>query len=102
MEHFSEPQYQKLCKIKFQLHEIFNKKVEYSLCRLKTHFYEGGEKTGKILARQVKVKDSSNIISAIKQGDKLVISTKDINETFQQYYKKLYTSSESCDDNQMN
>lgn len=29
-----------------------------------------GKKTGKILARQVKVKDSSNIISAIKQGDK--------------------------------
>lgn len=97
---FSESKYKELCKLKFQLHEIYNKKVEYSLYRLRTNFYEGGEKTGKILARQVKGKDSSSIIPAIKQGDKLVTSATDINKTFQHYYEKLYTSTVPCNDNQ--
>ncbi len=35
-----------------------------------------GEKTRKTLTRQVKEKDFSNTISAIKQGDKLVMPTK--------------------------
>lgn len=45
---------------------------------------------GKTLGRQVKGKDSSGIIPAIKQGDTLVTSATDINKTFQQYYEKLY------------
>lgn len=67
--------YQELCRLKFQLNEIYNIKVEYALFRLKTDFYEGGEKTGKILARQVKEKDFSNTIP-------LVTSAKDINKAF--------------------
>lgn len=50
----------------------------------------------------MKEKDSSNIISAIKQGTKLVTLTKDINEIFQQYYKKLYTSRVSGNEDQIN
>lgn len=59
-EYFSELRYQELCRLKFQLNEINNKKVEYAWFRLKTNFYEGGEKTGKILARQVKEKHNSS------------------------------------------
>lgn len=99
-QNFSECSYQELCKLKFQFNEIYNKKVEYSLYRLKTNFYEGGEKTGKLLARQVKGKDSSSIIAAIKKGDKIVTSATDINKTFQQYYEKLYTSTVSCNNMQ--
>lgn len=53
-KHFSVDRYQTICKMKYQLHDIYDKKAEYALFRLKTKFYEGGEKNGKILARQLK------------------------------------------------
>ena len=76
---FSDKLYQDTCKLKFQLQEIYNKKVEYALFRLGTNFYEGGEKTGKLLARQLKQQNSYSVIPAIKKGDKIVSSTKEIN-----------------------
>lgn len=53
-EKYDESLYRDTCGLKFQLNEIYDRKVSYSLFRLKTTFYEGGEKTGKVLARQVK------------------------------------------------
>lgn len=44
------------------------------------------------MARQVKQKDFSNTISAIRKGDTLATSVQDINNVFQQFYEKLYTS----------
>ncbi len=82
------------------MHEIYNKKVVCALFRLNTFFYKGGEKTGKILARQVKQKDFSNTISAIKQGDTLVTSVEEINKVFQKFYEKLYASTASCGNDQ--
>lgn len=52
------------------------------------------------MARRVKEKDSSSLISAIRQGDKLVTTAADINKTFQIYYEKLYTSTLSFQDSQ--
>ena len=89
---YSDKLYQDICKLKFQLQEIYNKKVEYALFRLGTTFYEGGEKTGKLLARQLKKQDSYNLIPAIQKGNSTVSSTKEINDVLQQYYKELYTS----------
>ena len=51
-KHFSDKLYQQVCEFKFQLQDIYNKKAEYALFRLGTTFYEGGEKSGKLLARQ--------------------------------------------------
>ena len=45
-EQYNEEYFRKICKLKFELHELYNKKAEYSLFRLKTNFYENGEKTG--------------------------------------------------------
>ena len=67
------------------------KKAEYALHRLKTNVYEGGEKMGKLLARQLKDKISANTIPVIKKGDAQFF--KDINRIFQQFYEKLYISS---------
>jgi len=96
--HYSNDLYQDICKYKFQLHEIYNKKAEYALFRLRTRFYEGGEKAGKLLSRQLKQQNAANIIPAIKKGDSMVSLTKDINEVFQNFYKHLYTSSGSLDE----
>lgn len=42
-EKYVESLFRDICGLKFQLNEIYNKKVAYSLFRLKTTFYEGGE-----------------------------------------------------------
>lgn len=49
--HYSDHLYQTICNLKYQLHDIYrpNKKAEYALFRLKTNFYEGGEKNGRLL-----------------------------------------------------
>ena len=91
-EHYTEEVYKELCKCKFKLNGIYNKKTEYALFRLRTNFYEGGEKTGKLLARQLKQKDNNSVIPAIKKGDNIVSSTKEINGVFQKFYENLYTS----------
>ncbi len=96
--HYSNDLYQDICKYKFQLHDIYNKKAEYALFRLRTRFYEGGEKAGKLLSRQLKQQNAANIIPAIKKGNTMVSLTKEINEVFQEFYKKLYTSSGNLDE----
>lgn len=63
----------------------FIKKVEYALYRLKV-FYKGGEKNGKLLARQLRGKNA-NTIPVIKHGECLHPKI-----VFQQYSEKLCTS----------
>lgn len=98
---YSNDVYQDICKYKFQLHDIYTKKAEYALFRLRTRFYEGGEKAGKLLARQLKQQNASNIIPAIKKGNTMVSMTKEINEVFQNFYNQLYTSSGSLEEGKM-
>lgn len=79
--------------IKLQLNELYNKKVEYAMFRMKSNFYESGEKASKLLARQLKKQDASLIILAIKNTNgELITNTKDINEVFKDIYVKLYKS----------
>src|SRR4029434_4165481 len=59
---YSEHRFKEVCNLKYQLNEICNKKAEYALFRLKTNFYESGEKAGKLLATQLKRKDASLLI----------------------------------------
>lgn len=87
-EKFDETKFKEICKLKFNLHEIYNRKAEYALFRLKTNFYENGEKTGKLLARQLKKIDSQNVITAIKKDDKLVTSSSEINTVFETFLPK--------------
>ncbi len=37
-KHFLDGKFQELCELKYSLHEIYNKKAEYALCRLKKKF----------------------------------------------------------------
>uniref|UniRef100_A0A3P8RWJ4 Reverse transcriptase domain-containing protein n=1 Tax=Amphiprion percula TaxID=161767 RepID=A0A3P8RWJ4_AMPPE len=100
-EKFNETKFKEICKLKYNLHDIYNKKAEYALFRLKTHFYENGEKTGKLLARQLKKIDSQNVITAIKKDDKLVTSSSDINTVFKTFYQNLYTSENKTNTKQL-
>lgn len=89
---FTDLKFKQLCKLKFDLNDFLNKKAEYALFRLKTKHYESGEKAGKLLARQIKQQDASHVIPAIKEGNKVLTSNREINRVFNQFYSKLYTS----------
>lgn len=39
-EQYDEECFRKICQLKFELHEIYNKKAGYSLFRLETNFCE--------------------------------------------------------------
>ena len=65
-------------------------KTENTLFRLRTHFYEGGEiqKTGKLLARQLKQRENNVLFLLLKRE---VSSSKEISTVFQLYFIKMYT-----------
>lgn len=65
--------------------------------RLKTKFYESGEKTGRLLARQLKEQSSAYTIPAIRAGGSLITSSKGINDAFEDFYENLYRSSGAMD-----
>lgn len=92
-ERFAEEKFRKIYQLKYDLHEIYNKKTEYALFRLKTNFYENGEKTGRLLARQLKSQDANNTIMTIRENNELITSTTGINKIFKSFYEELYTSS---------
>lgn len=61
--------------------------------RMRTAFYESGEKADKLLARQLKQKDARFLISAIKnEKDEVVTGNMDIDKVFENFYSKLYGS----------
>ena len=61
--------------------------------RLKASFYESGEKAGKLLARQLKKRETASAIPGIKgSSGKIVTTAKEINQVFVDFYKTLYTS----------
>lgn len=91
--HYSDNLYKTICNMKYQLQDRYNKKAEYALFRLKTNFYEGGKKNGRLLARQLKQQDNSSHIPIIKKDNGVVTSSKEINQVFKNFYENLYTSS---------
>ena len=92
-EKHSDPLLKKVCDLKFQINEIYNKKAEYALFRLKSNFYESGEKSGKLLARQLHQMETSYAIPAVKnEKGELVTQTGDINKVFAHFYEQLYKS----------
>lgn len=95
---YSNDRYQTICKLKYQLHDIYNKKAEYALFRLRTKFYESGEKTGRLLARQLKQQYNLNNISMIKKDNQVVTSSNEINLIFKSFYQDLYTSAGMFDE----
>lgn len=88
-QQYEEDKFRKICQLTFKLHEMYNKKAEYALFRLKTNFHETGEKTGKLLARQLKHQDANNVITAIRKEDKVITSSKEINTVFKEFQSRL-------------
>ena len=69
---------------------------------LKGHYYEYGDKAGRLLAYQLKCKSASRLIPQIRNTPQsLTVDPIEINNTFRDFYSKLYTSSSPQDKSNM-
>lgn len=70
---------------------ITTQEMKNTMARLKQHYYEQGDKAGKLLAWQVIREDATRCIPAIKQPDrgKLIHNPLLINQVFLDFYTPL-------------
>lgn len=61
-----------------------------SLLRLKQSFYEQGDKSGKLLAWQIRQLETTTSITTILSNRNVVVDPIEINNAFIGYYKILY------------
>lgn len=86
---------------------LLNKKREYNslntyqaertITRLRQRYYELGEKSHKVLAWQLKTDENKQIMSSIDTGKNITYNPIEINSTFREFYKELYSSQVSDD-----
>lgn len=75
------------------------KKTERNLVFARARFYKHGEKTGRLLAQQLKSKSASHLIPKIrKTSQEITVDPHKINSMFKKYYSDLYTSEPPQDD----
>ena len=80
----------KLIKLKYELNNNLQKKVEYALFCSNQKYFEQGERAGKILAHRVKQRQASNLMPSIfDHNNKLISDKKAINEVFQNVLPKI-------------
>lgn len=85
-------------KLEKETYVLSLSKAENSLIHLKQTFYEQGEKSGKLLAWQIKKLQSSKAINSILTGSGTLSSDPlEINRTFANFFQTLYTSETTGD-----
>lgn len=77
-------------KTEFDLHSTYH--VERLLRKTKTEVYEHGEKSGRILANQLRGMQAKQMIMKIRNIDEVTTDPAKINDKFKEFYSKLYTS----------
>lgn len=84
--------YKERLRLQTEFNIISTRQVEGCLIRTKSVFYEHGEKTGKILANQLRGVRAKQIIPGVKTDNGNTSSdSKRINDVFKVFYSKLYT-----------
>ena len=82
----------KLQKIKIELDDILSKKTEFILQQLRYKNFEFNNKSGKFLASQLQQNKEKSLITTIQdQTGSYTQSPQEINQTFYNFYKTLYS-----------
>uniref|UniRef100_A0A3B3CPH8 Reverse transcriptase domain-containing protein n=1 Tax=Oryzias melastigma TaxID=30732 RepID=A0A3B3CPH8_ORYME len=72
--------------------------TEYLLLKNRSDVYEHGDKSGEMLARQLKSARAKQVISGVMtENGTLITDQQGINAAFQSFYSRLYTSDNTCD-----
>ena len=78
---------------RIQYNNLCTTKAEAALARTSYHCYQYGNKTGKLLAWQIKKEDSDKIVHSIITDDgRSLTESLEINAEFQNFYETLYKS----------
>lgn len=87
---------QELLTLRAKYNALSTTKAESSLIRLKQSFYDQGEKSGRLLAWQIKKQEAERAISSIELPDgRISVDPLEINDNFASFYQLLYTSEAS-------
>ncbi|KAF3836210.1 hypothetical protein F7725_028768 [Dissostichus mawsoni] len=75
------------------LQKLVHEETAFALFRLRRTYFESGDKAGKMLAHRLKQIENRQIIPAIRdEHDRLQCDAAKINESFKNYYSKLYST----------
>uniref|UniRef100_H2ZZZ5 Endonuclease/exonuclease/phosphatase domain-containing protein n=1 Tax=Latimeria chalumnae TaxID=7897 RepID=H2ZZZ5_LATCH len=89
--------------LKYEFNKLMSQKVEFALFWVQQSYFEAGKKASKLLAYRLQKLTSSNTIHLIKNdSNRQMVTNKDINLTFKQFYSKLYTSESVIDISDIN
>lgn len=87
-----------LRKYKLKLNELINKHTQFLIHRLRQENFHHSNKSGKYLANQIKQnKEKATIPVIIDTAGKSTNSPEEINQTFEIFYSKLYSSEKDPD-----
>lgn len=90
-------------ELKTQYDLLSLEKTEKHLLWSKGHYYEHGDKAGRLLAYQLKCRAASRLIPQIRKSSQVLsVDPQEINNTFKEYYSHLYTSTFPRDTSPMN
>lgn len=92
--------YKKRQSLQTELNLLYTAETTQLLRQSRHKYYEYGEKTGKLLAQQIKETTASRLITEIRTDSGQTTNPKIINDTFKHFYSKLY-SSESKNDQKL-
>lgn len=95
--------YKKILSLRYRYNKILSDCITRAFLFTQQKYFEFGEKPHKLLARQLRKIESDRTITQVKSehGD-LLVSYKDINQRFQQFYEELYSSRTSADNSVIN
>ncbi len=85
--------YKRRLKLKSELDLLSTNEIEGLLRRTRSVFYESGEKSGKVLANQLRGFQAKHIISGLRlDNGEITTDHSAINEKFRDFYSSLYTA----------
>ena len=82
-----------LRKKRLEHSNLTTRQAETDMARTKYHYYENGDKTGKLLSWQIRKEEAAKTIDSIKTNEGEVLSKpEEINQRFETFYHNLYKS----------
>lgn len=93
----SQDLYKERLKLGAEYDILTSRSTEYLLLKNRSNMYEHGDKAGEVLARQLKGARAKQTINGVgSQSGGIITDQKGINDAFQCYYRKLYSSDNLC------
>uniref|UniRef100_A0A670JZL5 Reverse transcriptase domain-containing protein n=1 Tax=Podarcis muralis TaxID=64176 RepID=A0A670JZL5_PODMU len=84
-----------------QYSAMLNQEIEWGIKTMKYKYFESANKTGKLLAWQLRKRKKQRIINKIKSEDQITEDPNEIKEKFLHYYEALYKKREDEDINEI-